>query len=170
MASEEQQTEDTARLPSFLSPPDERLAQLQARAPCFTFEDGEAKALATAALTHSSCLWRRNNVELARVGDASGKIYEKHAQTSFATRDLAPIARRLGLQDLLRLGRGTSAVSDEMCARVLLALLGVLDLTVGEDAVLRAITELGILDLPPVALQGEDNLVQALQTAVRLAP
>lgn len=60
----------------------------------------------------------------------SGQAYDLYGWSRFATKNLAPIARRIGLQDLMRLGRGTAVVSDEMVARALLALVGVLELTV----------------------------------------
>lgn len=60
----------------------------------------------------------------------NGQDYDRYALSRFATKHLAPIARGIGLDELQRVGRGTPAVSDEMCARALLALLGVLELTV----------------------------------------
>ncbi|POY70224.1 hypothetical protein BMF94_6808 [Rhodotorula taiwanensis] len=133
-------------VPSFLRRPEERLADLQIRAPCFTFTGSAARELAVVALTHSSLSASRNNVELARVGEASGRLaatkaiyrradlhsgqaYDLYGWSRFATKNLAPIARRIGLQELMRLGRGTAVVSDEMVARALLALIGVLELT-----------------------------------------
>lgn len=118
----------------------------------------------------------------------NGQDYDRYALSRFATKNLAPIARGIGLDELQRVGRGTPAVSDEMCARALLALLGVLELTVspisrdhvllrrevvssmvvdeqkgltfdsgslqgGNDVVLRAISDLGILQLPPIRQQ-----------------
>ncbi|GAA5871713.1 hypothetical protein JCM3774_003026 [Rhodotorula dairenensis] len=169
------------RAASLLKPPDQRLAELAARAPCFTFHKQSAKDLALVALTHSSVTTaKRTNIELAKVGDASGKAaavkavfnredlhtgqdYDRYAMSRFATKHLAPIARRIGLEELQRLGRGTSIVSDEMCARALLALLGVVELTTGNNAVLRAITDLGILDLPPVSMQIEVEEQRYLQ-------
>ncbi|GAA5951933.1 hypothetical protein JCM8115_005282 [Rhodotorula mucilaginosa] len=150
--------------------PEQRLAELAARAPCFTFHKQSAKDMAIAALTHSSMSAKRNNMELSKVGEASGKAaavkavfrrndlfngadYDRYALSRFATKNLAPIARGIGLDELQRVGRGTPAVSDEMCARALLALLGVLELTGGNDVVLRAISDLGILQLPPIRQQ-----------------
>ncbi|GAA5989258.1 hypothetical protein JCM10908_001229 [Rhodotorula pacifica] len=147
-----------------------RIQSSSLQAPCFLFHKQAAKEMAIVALTHSSASSRRNNVELAKVGDAcgraaavkavfkredlsSGQDYDRYALSRFATKNLAPIARRIGLAELQRVGRGTPLVSDEMCARVLLALLGVLELTGGNNAVLRAITDLGILDLPPFRAQ-----------------
>ena len=61
----------------------------------------------------------------------SGADYDRYALSRFATKNLAPIARGIGLEELQRVGRGgPAAVSDEMCARAFLALLGVLELTV----------------------------------------
>lgn len=83
----------------------------------------------------------------------NGQDYDRYALSRFATKNLAPIACGIGLDELQRVGRGTPAVSDEMCARALLALLGVLELTGGNDVVLRAISDLGILQLPAIRQQ-----------------
>lgn len=71
----------------------------------------------------------------------NGQDYDRYALSRFATKNLAPIACGIGLDELQRVGRGTPAVSDEMCARALLALLGVLELTVSPTSRTRSLLE-----------------------------
>ncbi|GAA5946287.1 hypothetical protein JCM3775_002681 [Rhodotorula graminis] len=143
---------------------EERLKALRNKAPSLHFYSHLAKGLATTALTHSSLSATHNNTELARLGEAvsravatkalylapgphTGSEYNSLA-LAFSTKALSPIARDIELDKVLRVGRGTSHVSDEMVSRALVALLGALELASGPDALLTALKELGILKLP----------------------
>ncbi|GAA5822994.1 hypothetical protein JCM11251_004451 [Rhodosporidiobolus azoricus] len=142
---------------------DEQLAALEQRAPCFSFPTPEAKELAITALTHSSLSSVRNNSELAKIGEAAGKAaaFEglfkspgKHTgkhyndlTLCFSTKSLAALGKELKLEEALRVDKGVPYISDEMYARTCSALLGVIKLTQGQDAVLKALKALKIVHL-----------------------
>ncbi|GAA5837485.1 hypothetical protein JCM9279_006768 [Rhodotorula babjevae] len=143
---------------------DNKLTALRNKAPSLHFYTHLGKGLATTALTHSSLSPTHNNTELARLGEAVARAVATKAlylapglhtgaeynalALAFATKCLTPIARTLEVDKLLRVGHGTSHISDEMASRALVALLGALELASGPDALLTALKELGILKLP----------------------
>ncbi|BGP22764.1 ribonuclease III [Rhodotorula toruloides] len=144
---------------------EEKLEELRQRAPSLAFDSKDAKELAVRAITHSSLSATRNNTELVRVGQACGKAvaakalflsagvhigeqYNKAIAINFSVKVLAPIARQIKLQEVLRTASNTPSMSDEMLAKALLALLGALELVSGDEAPLRVLKELEIVKLP----------------------
>ncbi|GAA5885334.1 hypothetical protein JCM6882_009574 [Rhodosporidiobolus microsporus] len=139
------------------------LTALEERAPCFSFRTPEARELAITALTHSSLSATRNNKELAKVGEAAGKAAAvealflspgKHTgkhyndiTLGFTTKNLGAIGKGLKLDEAMRLDKGVPYVSEEMFARGLEALLGVVKVTEGQEALLKAIKSLKIISL-----------------------
>ncbi|BGP13820.1 hypothetical protein JCM10213_006347 [Rhodosporidiobolus nylandii] len=143
---------------------EEKLAALEQKIPSLAFTTPEAKELARKALTHSSKSAVHNNQELAKLGETcsravlakalylspgkhSSKMYGDQA-AALASKPLSAIARELKLDEMLRVDKGVPYVSETMFQGALQALLGALELSSGNGALLQALKELGIAKLP----------------------
>ncbi|GAA5879330.1 hypothetical protein JCM1840_006951 [Sporobolomyces johnsonii] len=144
---------------------DAHLALLSTNCPLFEFNTPESKESALTALTHTSFPALRDNAGLSKVGsfaakavatealflrlgELSGRVHDQVVLDQFRTRHLARIAKRIKLGESIRVGRGVPDISDDMYARALQALLGVVKLHKGPEELLRVILELQLVRLP----------------------
>ncbi|BGO97658.1 hypothetical protein NBRC10513v2_001652 [Rhodotorula toruloides] len=164
------------RYRGLLANAEEKLEELRQRAPSLAFDSKDARELAVTAITHSSLSPTRNNTELARVGEAvrrkavatkalflspglhTGLQYNRAIAINFSSKVLAPIARKIKLEEVIRTAPNNPFLSDDMLAKALLALLGALELASGDEALLQALTELEIVKLPKPLEEGLDDL------------
>ncbi|BGO89551.1 hypothetical protein NBRC10512_004482 [Rhodotorula toruloides] len=151
-----------------------KLEELRQRAPSLAFDSKDAKELAVTAITHSSLSPTRNNTELARVREACSKAvatkalflspglhtglqYNRAIAINFSSKVLAPIARKIKLEEVIRTAPNNPFMSDDMLAKALLALLGALELASGSEALLQALKDLEIVKLPKPLEEGLDD-------------
>ncbi|GAA5920676.1 hypothetical protein JCM1841_002889 [Sporobolomyces salmonicolor] len=112
---------------------DVHLATLFGNCPVFEFKTPESKESALVALTHSL---------------PSGEVHNQLVLDQFTTKNLAVIAKRIKLGESIRVGKGVSVISDDMYARALEALLGVVKLYKGLEELLRVVLRLQLVRVP----------------------
>lgn len=111
----------------------------------FKFSSVRDTKLATMALTHSSASSTENNVELCRIGEMAAKsaalevLYLSEGRKSgsdyndvlqrFTTVNLASVAKRLGLSQLIIVSNGTTSITDGMLSQALCALFAAVKLS-----------------------------------------